>query len=65
MRRTISGDPADLKVKAKEKTYISAVPTNLCQGKTTMFLHCNKVKKSLIDYMTFRRQDIRQNYGQL
>ena len=39
MRRTISGDPAEFKVKAKEKTYISAAPTNLCQGKTTMFLH--------------------------
>ena len=38
MHRTISSDPAELKVKAKEKTYISAAPTNLCQGKTTMFL---------------------------
>ena len=39
MHRTTSDDPADLKVKAKEKTYISAAPTNLCQGKTKMFLH--------------------------
>ena len=39
MHGTTSDDPADLKVKAKEKTYISAAPTNLCQGKTTMFLH--------------------------
>ena len=47
MHRTISGDPADLKVKVKEKTCLSAAPTNLCQGKNTMFLQITSM--SIID----------------
>ena len=32
-------DPADLKDVSIELRPVSAVPINLCQGKTTMFLH--------------------------
>ena len=41
---TTSDDQADLKVIAREQTCVLAVPSYLCQGKTTMFLHmCYKI----------------------
>ena len=54
MYRTISDDRADLKVITREKTYISAVPTNLCQGKTTLFLHTGMPLNYRLDALTKR-----------